>query len=54
VEIKKHPKHVPIGLLAHATLRNDIKEGQEITFDDVSLPESLALDIWKEIVFQVS
>jgi len=40
---------VPIGLLADATFIKDVPEGAIVTFDDVSLPESLALDIWKKI-----
>lgn len=47
--IEKHPNHVPIGLLADATLTRDLKEGEIVTFDDVELPQSLALDIWKEM-----
>ena len=47
--IKNHPNHVPIGLLANATFVRDIKEGDIVTFDDVELPDSLALDIWKKI-----
>ena len=50
VEIAEYPNHVPIGLLSNATLKHDIKEGEKISFDDVELPESLALDIWKEII----
>jgi len=49
VFIKKHPNHVPIGLLADATFIKDVPEGAIVTFDDVSLPESLALDVWKKI-----
>ncbi len=49
VHIKNHPNHVPIGLLANATFIRDVKEGEIVTFDDVKLPDSLALDIWKKI-----
>ena len=49
VEIEKHSQHIPIGLLANATLVRDVKEGMILTFDDVSLPESLALSIWKRM-----
>jgi len=45
---EKHPDHVPIGLLADAVFVRDVKEGSIITFKDVELPESLALDIWKQ------
>ncbi len=50
--IKKHPNHVPIGLLANATFTKDIKEGEIVTFDDVTLPKSLAIEIWHKIVSQ--
>jgi len=50
VEIAENLNHVPIGLLSNATLKNAVKEGEKISFDDVELPESLALDVWKEII----
>ena len=50
VYIEKHPDHVPIGLLADATFIRDVKEGKIVTFGDVTLPESLALDIWRSIL----
>ena len=50
VHIEKHPNHVPIGLLANATFVRDVKEGQIVTFEDVELPETLALDLWRKIV----
>jgi len=53
IEINKHQNHVPIGLLTDAKLTKDIKEGEMITFDDITLQESLALNIWKEIVAKV-
>jgi len=49
IYIKEHPHHVPIGLLAHAHIKRPIEEGQIITFDDVDLPDSLALDLWFKI-----
>lgn len=49
VETAEVPDHVPIGLLANATLRRPVLEGQLITFDDVVLPETLALQAWREI-----
>jgi predicted homoserine dehydrogenase-like protein len=42
--------HVPIGLLANATLRKEVKEGERIRFDDIDIPESLALNVWKKII----
>ncbi len=50
VYIKNHQNHVPIGLLSDATFIRDLKEGEIVTFNDVALPESLALDIWHKIV----
>lgn len=49
VNISSHKNHVPIGLLVNAVLKRNVEEGQIVTFDDVELPESLALDAWKEI-----
>lgn len=42
-----HPNHVPIGLLRGARLRHRVEAGQQISFDDVDLPESRALEIWR-------
>ena len=53
VEIKKHPRHVPIGLLAEATFVKDVTEGKMITFDDITLPATLALKIWKQTSMQI-
>jgi len=50
IKIKNDLHHVPIGLLANAKLIREVKEGERVHFDDVALPESLALDVWKEIV----
>lgn len=49
VYIEKHPDHVPIGLLADARFVREVKEGQIVTFSDVELPQSLALDVWKRM-----
>ncbi len=46
VEIKKHKKHVPVGLMSNVEIVKPIKKGEMITFDQVRIPESLALDIW--------
>lgn len=40
------PDHVPLGLLAGARLTRNIQRGDVVTFDDVELPESRALEIW--------
>ncbi len=37
--------HVPIGLLSNAVLTRDIEPGEILTWDDVELPPSMALDI---------
>jgi predicted homoserine dehydrogenase-like protein len=46
------PEHVPIGLLANAVVTRDIGPDEVLTFDSVELPESLALDAWRETVAQ--
>lgn len=50
VNIKDDIDHVPIGLLANVTLKRKIKKGERIRFDDISMPENIALNIWKEIL----
>lgn len=49
IRIMDHPAHVPIGLIFNAVIRRQIEPGQVLTFDDVELPESLALNIWGKI-----
>jgi len=49
VRITDSPGHVPIGLLANAVVTGHIGPGQQISFDDVEIPESLALRAWREI-----
>ncbi|MBT2686908.1 NAD(P)-dependent oxidoreductase [Bacillus sp. ISL-47] len=41
--------HVPIGLIKNALVKRDISHGQIIQFDDIEIPESLALSAWKII-----
>lgn len=48
IRIADQPKHVPIGLLANAAVAKRIEPGQLIASDDVELPESLALQAWRE------
>jgi predicted homoserine dehydrogenase-like protein len=50
VRIAENPNHVPIGLLANAVVARRIEPGQQITFADVELPESLALQVWQDTV----
>ncbi|WP_373231296.1 NAD(P)-dependent oxidoreductase [Cohnella sp.] len=54
VEIARNLNHVPIGLLSDAVLLRPVKEGQTLTFDDVKLPDSLAVRAWKEIIERAS
>ncbi|MCF6245413.1 MAG: hypothetical protein L3J43_10315 [Sulfurovum sp.] len=49
VKIKEHKNHVPIGLMKNVVLKRDVKNGNYITFDDIEIPESLALSAWKSI-----
>lgn len=48
VSIAEHGGHLPIGLLADATVRRSVRRGDILVFDDVDLPESLALNAWRE------
>jgi predicted homoserine dehydrogenase-like protein len=43
------PNHVPIGMLQNATVRRRIAPGQTISFDDVDLPDTLALKIARQL-----
>jgi predicted homoserine dehydrogenase-like protein len=49
VKIKEHKNHVPIGLMKDVVLKRDVSKGDIITFDDIEIPESLALKAWKSI-----
>ena len=46
--IKINKDKVPIGLIANATFKRDIKEGEIISFDDVKIPKSLARTAWED------
>ena len=48
VTIAEQPLHVPIGLMDQVYIKRNIEPGQLITYDDVDLPDSLALTAWKE------
>ncbi len=50
LRIVENKNHLPMGLCANIVLTKDIKEGELITFDDISVPESLALTAWKATV----
>lgn len=49
VRIVDDPDHVPIGLLDNAIVKNSIEPGQRIRFQDVDVPDSLALSVWLKI-----
>jgi predicted homoserine dehydrogenase-like protein len=49
VTIADHPDHVPIGLLADAAVVKKVEPGQLVGFDDIEIPESLALHAWLDI-----
>lgn len=48
VRIRENAGHVPIGLLADAVITRPVMTGQQLSFDDVELPDSLALRAWRE------
>ncbi|MCP3680135.1 MAG: NAD(P)-dependent oxidoreductase [Gammaproteobacteria bacterium] len=50
VSIKNYPKAVPIGLMQHARIVRAIEPGQILTFDDVELPQTLALKAWTSTI----
>ena len=50
VTIKDDMDHIPIGLVSNVTLRRDVSAGERLSFDDLELPDTLALRIWKEII----
>jgi predicted homoserine dehydrogenase-like protein len=47
VRTADHPDHVPLGLLDGARLLRHIEAEQTITLDDVELPDSRALELWR-------
>jgi predicted homoserine dehydrogenase-like protein len=49
VRIADTSGHLPIGLLADAVIKHPLKRGDIIGMDDVELPDSLALQAWREI-----
>lgn len=46
LNIAEHPNHIPIGLMDKAVIKRKIEPGQVITFDDVDIPDSKALNAW--------
>jgi len=53
IELKNDRSHVPIGLLANATIIREVKEGDRVSFDDIEIPDSLALNVWKKIIEEI-
>ncbi|MDY6916503.1 MAG: NAD(P)-dependent oxidoreductase [Chloroflexota bacterium] len=49
VNIADRPDHVPIGLLADAVVLRHMEPGQQVTFDDVEIPDTLAFRAWREV-----
>jgi predicted homoserine dehydrogenase-like protein len=45
LKLDQNPDHVPIGLLRKTALRRAVEPGQLITFDDIDILASRALDI---------
>lgn len=52
VKIAENPQHVPIGLVFDVVLKRYVEPGQIITFDDIEIPDSLALVAWQETINQ--
>lgn len=48
IRMESDPGHVPIGLLADAVVRRKVEAGRRLSFDEVEVPESLALRAWLE------
>ena len=49
VVINEFPDHVPIGLLYGVKIIRNVDEGKMISYQDVALDESLAVDAWETI-----
>ena len=53
VKIKNAPQGVPIGLLHEAKFIKPVPEGQIISFADVELPKTRALEIWQQTLAEI-
>jgi predicted homoserine dehydrogenase-like protein len=53
INIKDDTAHIPIGLFANVKILRHVKAGQRIAFDDVDIPDSLALRAWQSIVDKI-
>lgn len=49
VKIKENAGHLPIGLMSDVVIKREVPAGAQLTFDDVEIPESLAVQAWKSI-----
>jgi predicted homoserine dehydrogenase-like protein len=47
ISIKDMPNHVPVGLMSEVVIKRRIEPGQIITFDDIEVPDSEALNGWR-------
>jgi predicted homoserine dehydrogenase-like protein len=53
IKIKEHKNHIPIGLMADVTLKRDVKAGEILSFDDLDVPDTMALRAWQSIVSKI-
>ena len=53
INIKDDITHIPIGLFADVKMRKHVKAGQRIAFDDVEIPDSLALKAWQNTIEKI-
>ncbi len=49
LRVADYPNHLPIGLVQDARMRHAVEAEQILTFDDVELPDSFALQAWRTI-----
>ena len=49
VRMQDQPGHLPIGLAEQLTVKRRIEKDQIVLLDDVDLPHTRALEVWKEI-----
>lgn len=54
IRIADCPNHVPIGLMSKVQLKRNVEEGEIITFDDIDIPDSLALKAWRSTLSEVA
>lgn len=48
IKIEDFPRHIPIGLLSRGKITKSVKKGEYLTFDNVEIPDSLALEAWNQ------